>query len=115
MSTKFEVVSAFLDNASFDLEELADALNEPAGRTLLIDSLSLRRLVQPTEPIPPLPTEIQPRRASWRIALAAAALFVGLGGGYLLGVGQPASNEVAAPPPTRVIQAIPFTPEGGTR
>ena len=42
-----DVISAFLDDEPFDSNKLTEALSDPAGRTLLIDLIALRHLVQP--------------------------------------------------------------------
>ena len=71
MNTTHEVVSAFLDDQPFEPEELAEALDDPAGRTLLIDLIVLRRIVQPTDAVPTIRMASPVRRSPWR-ALAAA-------------------------------------------
>ena len=115
MSTAHEVISAFLDDEPFDPQDLARALDDPAGRTLLIDSLMLRRIVQPTDAIPPMKAPAPPRRSPWRVAAAAAMFVVALTGGYLVGERRSIAPVDEAPPPTRVVQAVPFTPAGGGR
>ena len=115
MHNTHEVISALLDNEPFDPRELADALSDPAGRALLIDLVMLRRIVQPGEPVPAMPTATTMRRYSWRLAAAAAALVLSIAGGYLAGErhAQPLPSE--APTPTRVVEAEPFVPTGGMR
>ena len=117
MSAAHEVISAFLDDEPFDPQDLAMALEDPAGRTLLIDSITLRRMVQPTETIPPMKAPAPVRRFGWRAAAAAAMFVVALTGGYLVGERRSIApvTEAEAPPPTRVVQAVPFTPAGGGR
>ena len=113
MNTAHEVISAFLDDEPFDAQDLARALDDPAGRTLLIDSLMLRKIVQPTEALPATKILVPVRRYGWR-ALAAAAMFVvAVTGGYLLGERRPIASVDGAPQPTQVVQAVPFTPVGG--
>jgi hypothetical protein len=115
MSNTHAVISSFLDDDPFDPQELALALSEPEGRALLIDSIALRGIVQPDDPIPPLHM-LRPRRpAVWRVAAAAAALVVALAGGYIAGQQRPLTPSAEAPPATRVVQAIPFDPAGGMR
>ena len=115
MSSNHGVISAFLDDAPFDLDELADTLNDPAGRALLIDLIGLRRIVQPTEAMPAIRTAISLWQRPWRVAVAAAVLFLALGGGYLAGGRRAVTTPAEAPPPTRIIEAVPFVPTGGIR
>lgn len=115
MSDTHDVISAFLDDEPFDPQALATALSDPAGRALLLDLIALRRIVQPVDVVPPMTFARPPRRVFWRTAAAAAALCLALGGGYLLGERRAAGVEVAAPPATRVVQAVPFVPDGEIR
>jgi hypothetical protein len=117
MSAVHEVISAFLDDEPFDPRDLARALDDPAGRTLLIDSITLRRIVQPTDSIPPMKAPASVRRFGWRAAAAAALFVVALTGGYMVGERRSVAPapEAEAPPPTRVVQAVPFIPSGGGR
>jgi hypothetical protein len=113
MSDTHEVISSFLDNEPFDLDELADALSEPDGRELLIELVALHRLVQPAEDLPPSVVVGPVRRSRWRVAAMAAALCLAIAGGYVVGERQSATESPQAPPPTRVVQAVPFVPTGG--
>jgi hypothetical protein len=115
MSSAHEVISAFLDEEPFDSQELLTALSDPAGRALLIDLVALRQIVQPIEAVPPLSVVNPVRRPVWRIAAAAAALFLTLTGGYLVGERRASTSSSEAPLPTRVIQAESFVPSGGIR
>jgi len=115
MSSNHDVISAFLDDQPFELDELADTLNDPAGRALLIDLIALRRIVQPTEAAPAMGAAGRPWRRPWQYAAAAAVLLVALGGGYLVGERRAVTTSSEAPPPTRVVEAVPFTPTGGLR
>src|SRR5262245_61013507 len=113
MNTAHEVISAFLDDEPFDPQELAKALDDPAGRTLLVDSVLLRRIVQPADALPAMKVLVPLRRYGWR-ALAAAAMFVvAVASGYLLGGQRSTESLNEAPQPTQVVQAVPFTPAGG--
>lgn len=103
MNNRHEVISAFLDEDPYDLADLAAALNEPDGRALLIDLLALRRIVQPTDPIPVTAT-VRPARRLLRPVLAAAAVIVALVGGYAMGASRASTVDTAAPPPTRIVQ-----------
>ena len=115
MSEANEVISKFLDDQPFDIEDLADALNDPAGRALLIDLITLRRIVQPIDAVPAMKAPMPIRRFGWHVAAAAAVLAVGLTGGYLFGDRRSTATVEEAPAPTRVVHAVPFIPEGGTR
>ena len=115
MSSSHEVISAFLDDEPFDSEELADALSDPAGRTLLLDLIALRRLVQPTEDLPPVTIANPVRRPVWRVAAIAAAIVLALASGYLVGEQRSLTESPEAPPPTRIVHAVPFDPTGGDR
>jgi hypothetical protein len=114
MDTRHEVISAFLDDEPFDLEELESALGDPAGRTLLIDLVALRQMVQPEATVPMMSTR-PPRRSVWRVATAAAGLALTLAGGYLAGQHSVSPSSLDAPPPTRVVQASPILPPGDHR
>lgn len=115
MSTTHEVISALLDDQPFDAEELAEALSDPAGRALLIDLATLRRIVQPIDAAPTMRAATPARQRPWRIVAAAAALVLALGGGYLAGERRAVTTSPEAPPPTRVVEAVPFVPTGGMR
>jgi hypothetical protein len=115
MKISYEVISKFLDDDPFDPQELSDALSEPAARALLIDSIVLRRLVQPAESMPVMSAPVSALRFRWQAAAAAAVLFVGLTGGYFMAGRRVPAAEVQAPPASRVVQAVPFTPSGGGR
>jgi hypothetical protein len=115
MSAPDEIISKFLDDQPFDIEGLADALNDPAGRALLIDLITLRRLVQPIDAVPAMKAPTPIRRFGWHVAAAAAALVVGLASGYVVGDRRSTETGPDAPPPTRVVQAVPFVPDGGSR
>lgn len=113
MNTAHEVISAFLDDEPFDPQELAKALDDPTGRALLVDSIVLRKIVQPTDAAPAMKVLVPVRRYGWRAAAAAAMFVVAVTGGYLLGERRPPPALDKAPQPTHVVQAVPFTPAGG--
>jgi hypothetical protein len=115
MSSKHEVISAFLDDEPFDPPELANALSDPTGRALLIDLIALRRIVQPTDALPAIRAANPVRRRPWRVAAAAAALLLALAGGYLVGERRAVTTSSKAPPATRIVQAVPYVPTGGIR
>ena len=115
MNNTHDVISAFLDDRPFNPEELADALNDPAGRALLIDLIVLRRIVQPTDPVPAMTVTRAGVRQPWRTFAAAAVLILALAGGYLAGARRESTTSAEAPPPTRTVAAVPFIPEGGMR
>src|SRR4051812_4345319 len=123
MSNTHDSISALLDNEPFNPQELLEALSDPAGRALLVDLAALRQIVQPSEAVPPIATArpLQPlvsarplRPRPWQMVAAAAALLVALAGGYTAGIRQAIAPSTEAPPPTRIVQAEPFTPTGGT-
>jgi hypothetical protein len=102
-----EVISAFLDDRAFELQDFAATLDQPEGRALLIDLLALRGIVQPTDVVPRMPSATLNRWSRLRPAFVAAAVVVALAGGYLLGLRRaPVVAEAAAPAPTRVVQVI---------
>jgi hypothetical protein len=115
MSTTHEVISAFLDDEPFAPQELANALSDPDGRALLIDLIALRSIVQPTDAAPAIRQLNPVQQRPWRVAAAAAVLFLALAGGYLVGERRAAMTSSEAPPPTRVVEAVPFVPAGGMR
>jgi hypothetical protein len=115
MNDTHDVISALLDNEPFDAGELSDALSDPAGRALLIDLALLRRIVQPGDPVPAAPGAKTVGHYSWRPAAAAAALFLALGGGYVVGEWRADTAATAPPAPTRVVEAESFAPNGGMR
>jgi hypothetical protein len=119
MSNSHEVISALLDERAFDLPELAATLEQPEGRALLIDLLALRRIVQPAGAMPLAPP-VKPMARSWlRPAVAAAAIFAALTGGYFAGMTRGPTVSSEAPAPTRVVQTTVTTwqemPIGGQR
>ena len=118
MNNSHEVVSAFLDDRPFVLQDLASALEQPDGRELLIDLLALRQIVQPTDPIRlALPATV-PARNWLRPAVAAAAVVAALAGGYVVGTKHAPTLSSEAPAATRVVE-VPATwqdmPIGGQR
>jgi hypothetical protein len=118
MTNTHEVISAFLDDEPFDPRELADALSEPSGRALLIDLVALRHIVQPDSAIPSGMPARRPRRSPLRAFIAAAAVFVALIGGYLVGERRGAMVVSEPPAPTRVVQSATTwqdIPGGGAR
>jgi hypothetical protein len=100
----YEVISAFLDNEPFDPQELSEALATPDGRALLIDLLTLRRLMQPEETVAPVSSGTRRAPRVLRLFLAAATLVLAVVGGYELGE-RSGTPSVEAPPPARVIPA----------
>ena len=105
MSNSHEVISAFLDDRTFALEDLAATLEQPDGRSLLLDLLALRRLVQPTDAVPAMPSATARSRSWLRPTVAAAAVVAALAVGYLAGVKRaPAVPESVAPAATRIVQ-----------
>ena len=116
MNDTHSVISAFIDDESFDPGALAEALSDPAGRTLLIELLALRHIVQPEEAGASVAPTSPARRFSVRPLLAAAAMLVTLAGGYFIGERR-SVVERDPPAPTRVVQetAWQILPPGGGR
>jgi hypothetical protein len=114
MTDTHSVISAFLDDESFDAAELTAALSDPEGRALLIDLVALRYIVQPDEPVA---TAAGTLRSRWRPLLATAAMLVALAGGYVLGDRRSTVESSEPPAPTRVVQATTWQilPTGGGR
>jgi hypothetical protein len=114
MTNTHAVISAFLDDEPFDAAELAAALGDPAGRTLLIDLVALRHIVQPDEPAASTAATFGSR---WRPLLATAAMLVALAGGYFLGERRGATEPSEPPAPTRIVQETTWQtlPPGGGR
>lgn len=115
MNNRHDVISAFLDDEPFDPAELLDALSAADGRSLLIDLVALRRIVQPPEShLPASIKHVESRRPWWQVAGAAALLVLSLSGGYLLGERQATTTmAIEAPAPSRTVEAVPFVPTGG--
>jgi hypothetical protein len=114
MSSGHEVISAFLDDEPFAPQDLARALDDPAGRALLIDLIALRQIVQPAGAAPAVRTALRARRP-WLAVAAAAGLFLALAGGYVAGGRHAVTTSSEAPTPTRVVEAVQFVPSGGMR
>ena len=115
----FEVISAFLDDEPFDPQALSGALADPDGRALLIDLLTLRRLMQPDGTSVQRGSNTRRVPTPVRVVLAAAALTLAVAGGYQLGErsGSP-TPSMEAPSPTRVVPtegAWREVTEGGAR
>jgi hypothetical protein len=106
MNDTDDVISDFLDGRTLELADLARALETPDGRALLIDSLALRRLVQPTDPIPQLSLPLQQSRLWLRSALAAAAVVAAVVSCYVVGTRHTPVGVTDAPEPTRVVQVV---------
>jgi hypothetical protein len=115
MTHPHDAISALLDNEPFDPQELLEALSDPSGRKLLVDLAALRRIVQPADNVPAFAAAVAPQPRPWRLFAAAAAVLLALAGGYAAGTRQTAEPSAEAPAPTRVVQAVPFTPGGGVR
>jgi hypothetical protein len=112
--SQHEVISAFLDKEPFDAQELGSALSDPEGRALLFDLIALHHLVQPDETMAIPLTQASRVRSGWRLAAVAAMFLLAVAGGYMARDWRVASETGAqAPAPTRVIQASPFSPNGG--
>lgn len=115
MNNTHEAISALLDAEPFDVDDLLDALSDPAGRALLIDLVMLRRIVQTDDLAVVAPAPRTASRYSWRRAAAAAALVLSLAGAYIAGERRAETVSSEAPRPTRVVEAEPFVPSGEMR
>jgi hypothetical protein len=115
MNDSHSVISAFMDDEPFDAAELAAALSDPAGRSLLIDLVALRHIVQPDEPAATAASGTL--RSRWRPLLATAAMLVALAGGYVIGDRRSSVESSEPPAPTRVVQETTWQilPTGGGR
>ena len=103
MTSNHDVLSAFLDNEIFDPQELRAALDDPAGRELLIDLLALRQLAHPgsTVAVSPVSSAVAgPARRWW----VAAALVLAVTGGFLTGRFFSPPSSITAPAATRVVE-----------
>ena len=98
-----EIISAFIDNESFDPRALCDALSDPGGREFLIDMLTLRKLNQADDRRPQTAMPARSRRGV-RFALAAAAITVSVLGGYAVGE-RAAIARTEPPAPTVLIKS----------
>jgi hypothetical protein len=110
-----EVISAFLDDEPFDAAELAAALADPGGRSLLVDLIALRGIVQVNAETTPAARMTQ-KPGTWRRLAAVVALPVALAAGYGIGwmSGTRAdSTDERAPAPTRVITDLDWQVSNG--
>ena len=101
MNPNHEVISDFLDGEAFDPQLLGEALADPAGRDLLIDFVVLRYAAQSDDAV--VAPQRPARRHVGRVLLAAAAVFVALGGGYQLGLRRVEPPSTEPPAAARVI------------
>ena len=127
-----EVIDAFVDGEHVDTGVLKTALADPDGRDYVVDAWLLREAVQQDRDLPvvarPQPRAPWLQRAAGRWSVAAA-LAIGLAGGYVAGnqwprtappvqvaeapsaaVPPPSRAVFPAPQPTRVIQ-LEFQPD----
>jgi hypothetical protein len=109
MNQRFEIIDALVDGEPVDRAALEDALSDRAARDYLIDTWTLRGLVQDemaVEPAPAPSASGAPRRV-WLVAAALAG--VCLVGGYLTGarfpILSPAPPAVTAPPAATIAPA----------
>jgi hypothetical protein len=103
-----ELLSALLDREPVDPDLLADLLDDPAARALLVDFVRLRFVLHgDTEGAAPAPRLDVPRRrsAAWILRIAAALVLLALGA---VAGRRFALGDVDTPPePTRVVQLAP--------
>jgi hypothetical protein len=105
-----EILSALLDREPVDAEVLAQLLETPANRQLLVDFVRLRTALQPAPHAadaavwrPPS----RPRRLLSRTAAGLALVGLGLGGGTWYA--RHADDPTAAPLASRIVQLAPPT------
>ena len=104
-----ELLSALLDREPVDPDLLADLLDDPAARALLVDFVRLRFVLhgdtESAEPAPRLAVPRSPSAGAWVLRIAAALVLLALGAA----AGRRfALADVDAPPePTRVVQLAP--------
>jgi hypothetical protein len=113
MTTDDAVISDFLDGETFDPRALGEALADPGGRDLLIDSIVLRYAAQSDDLAVPAADPAEHR--SGRLLWAAAAVLVALAGGYQLGYSKrEVSSSIEPPSASRVVTVDwqPVTDEG---
>jgi hypothetical protein len=113
MTTDDSVISDFLDGETFDSRALAEALGDPAGRDLLIDSIVLRYAAQADDLA--IPATRPAQRGSGRFLWAAAAVLVALAGGYQLGYSNREVGSSGEPPSAARVVTVdwrPVTDEG---
>jgi hypothetical protein len=115
------VVESFLDGEHVDLQELREALAEPAARDHLVDVLALRRDVWASGPhqwsAAYAKRESRRNSVTW---MAAAAVVLSLATGYLVGHRSPPLQRVdagvevvmdsPAPPPPQPTHIIALKP-----
>lgn len=115
--THLEVLSAFCDGEAVDPAALAHALDDPDGRTLLVDFVRLREAVRrPGDPLPASLGSLR-RRAGWtagwfpsaRVPLPVAAALVALA--LLASLAWPGARDAGGPPlpptPTQTLRFVP--------
>ena len=92
-----------------------DGARRPRRPGAADDSITLRRIVQPTDALPPMRAPAS--SAAIRLASAAAAAMFVARAHRRVSRGRTARRTPAAeaPPPTRVVEAVPFIPAGGVR
>jgi hypothetical protein len=104
---RFEVLSALLDREAVDPDALARALDDPAGRTQLVDFARLRARVQQEFAVDDAVTTA-PRPSSARRWLARAALvLLPLSLGLLGGAWWVEQRELRPPTPDVVVRLVP--------
>jgi hypothetical protein len=97
MAEIHDVIAAFADGERVGADELKTALADRGGRDYLVDLLLLRDLVHAAGPAVLVPTSGRRRLPKW-VGLAAA-VSIGLAGGFLAGERASGAPAGAAPPP----------------
>lgn len=114
MTDERDVLSALMDREAVDPAALARVLDDPAGRSLLVDFVRLRNDVAAgapgTESVSL--TELAPPRSRdmgslWRIAAAFLLLAIGTAGGAWL---EQYRSRERPPEPDRIVALEPVAP-----
>lgn len=108
MTTDYDVVSDFLDGEPFDAAALDQALADPDGRRLLIDSVVLRHAVQADDTI--TASERPAARRHRSLLWVAAAALVALAGGYQLGYYRQEGRASLSPPSASRVVTVDWQP-----
>lgn len=125
MNAHLEIIDSFVDGERVDTSAFKSALADPAGRDYFVDAWMLREAVQDDRDSMAASTHhlAAPRHRTVGKWMVAAALAIGIVGGYAVGYQSPGarvperpvatstpaadvtrSPAFPAPPPTRVIQ-----------
>ncbi len=106
-----EVLSALIDREPVDSDVVAQVLEDPANRALLVDFVRLRAAIQAEQPgkaewMPPRPASATRSRSPWLRRAAAVLLLLGAGAGAGVWAERLRSEE-RPPEPTRIVRLQP--------